>query len=379
MKVMIIVTHLLGSGHLSRALTLGRAFGAAGHEVCVVSGGLPAPHLDATGVRLIQLPALRSDGTAFTRLLRPDGSPVDAGWLDGRRAILLEHFDRFAPDLLICELFPFGRRILSEEFLPLLETANARPKRPVTLCSIRDILAPPSKPAKAQRAEEIVARHFDAVLVHSDPNILRLEDSWPVSNALSEQLRYTGFVAPPAAAPHPDGAGADEIIVSAGGGAVGEALYRCAAHAAQQSDWPWRLLVGGTDPAPRIQALRDDTQAPGLVIEAARPDFRQMLHHARASVSLCGYNTALDLLQTGAPSVLVPFDAGGELEQTIRARSLARRTGFAMLDSGSLTPARLLQALNQVLEAPRRVADPDCGTGAARSVEIATQLLEARK
>ena len=30
MKVMIVVTHLLGTGHLSRALTLGRAFVADG-------------------------------------------------------------------------------------------------------------------------------------------------------------------------------------------------------------------------------------------------------------------------------------------------------------------------------------------------------------
>ena len=33
MKVMIAVTHLLGTGHLARALTLGRAFAAQGHVV----------------------------------------------------------------------------------------------------------------------------------------------------------------------------------------------------------------------------------------------------------------------------------------------------------------------------------------------------------
>ncbi|HBR43215.1 MAG TPA: glycosyltransferase, partial [Sulfitobacter sp.] len=43
MKVSIVVTHLLGTGHLARALTLGRAYGAAGHDVQVVSGGMPAP------------------------------------------------------------------------------------------------------------------------------------------------------------------------------------------------------------------------------------------------------------------------------------------------------------------------------------------------
>ena len=48
-----------------------------------------------------------------------------------------------------------------------------------------------------------------------------------------------------------------------------------------------------------------------------------MLYHAAASVSLCGYNTALDVLQSGVPAVLVPFDNGGEVEQSLRAEALA--------------------------------------------------------
>ena len=49
MKVMIVVTHLLGTGHLSRALTLGRAFVQDGHDTFVISGGMPAPQLDQHG------------------------------------------------------------------------------------------------------------------------------------------------------------------------------------------------------------------------------------------------------------------------------------------------------------------------------------------
>jgi len=45
-----------------------------------------------------------------------------------------------------------------------------------------------------------------------------------------------------------------------------------------------------------------------------------MLYHAAASVSLCGYNTALDILQAGTPAVFVPFDDGSEVEQGLRAR-----------------------------------------------------------
>ena len=125
MKVMIVVTHLLGTGHLSRALTLGRAFVAAGHEVTVVSGGRPAPQLDARGMDVVQLPALASKGTAFTTLLDDTGAEADAAYLQSRTEKLLETFAALAPDVLITELYPFGRRVLRTEFLALLDAARA--------------------------------------------------------------------------------------------------------------------------------------------------------------------------------------------------------------------------------------------------------------
>ena len=198
MKAMIVVTHLLGTGHLSRALTLARAFDAAGHEVLLASGGRPAPHLHPGSLGWLQLPPLASDGVDFTRLLTDTGEEADAGYLERRMVALRDALSGFAPDILITELFPFGRRALSGEFLSLLEAAQDLRPRPLVLSSIRDILAPPSKPAKAQRAEEIVTRLYDAVLVHSDPRATRLEQSWPVTPALADKLRYTGYVAPPA-------------------------------------------------------------------------------------------------------------------------------------------------------------------------------------
>ena len=58
MKVSIVVTHLWGTGHLARALTLARAYVADGHPTTVISGGMHAPQLDSQGVELIQLPPL---------------------------------------------------------------------------------------------------------------------------------------------------------------------------------------------------------------------------------------------------------------------------------------------------------------------------------
>jgi len=374
-KVLIAVTHLLGTGHLSRALTLGRAFTSAGHEVRVASGGMPAPQLNQTGVAMIQLPPLRSDGTAFTRLLTGTGDLADPAYLAGRRDMLGSEAASFAPDILMTELFPFGRRVLSDEFLALLQIARKTRRPPVILSSIRDILAPPSKPEKVARADQIIADHYDAVLVHSDPAGTRLEESWPVSEALRHYLRYTGYVAPPAAKPHPEGTGTDEVIVSAGGGDVGAALFAAAIGTARLTpDLPFRLLVGGGD----IEALRDAAQGTGAIVEPARPDFRAMLTGAAASVSMCGYNTTMDLLQAGTPAVLVPFDASQEVEQSLRAGALANLPGIVRIASADLTPERLRDALRAVIAAPRRRNLGLRFDGAEQTVAIAAAMARAR-
>lgn len=207
MKVLIAVTHLLGTGHLSRALTLARAFDHEGHQVTLVSGGFPAPQLDTRGVTLVQLPPLRSDGVDFTRLLTAEGSVAQAEDLAQRQSQLCAALQEAQPDVLITELYPFGRRSLRGEFLALLEAAHKMPRRPVILSSVRDILAPPSKPEKAEKADAVISQFYDAVLVHSDPAATRLQVSWPVSPMLEAKLRYTGYVAPAAAGPHPERAG----------------------------------------------------------------------------------------------------------------------------------------------------------------------------
>lgn len=152
MKVMIVVTHLLGTGHLARAAVLGTACANAGHAVTLVSGGDAVPRIDTRAMTVVQLPALRSDGVDFTRLLDAKGTLAPPEHLAARRQLLLDTLHRVAPDVLITELFPFGRRNLQAEFMALLEAAHALPRRPAIVSSVRDILAPPSKPEKARQA-----------------------------------------------------------------------------------------------------------------------------------------------------------------------------------------------------------------------------------
>ena len=148
LRIFIAVTHLLGAGHLTRAAALARALAGAGHETTLVSGGMPFALIAGAGFEFVQLPPVRTAGSDFRALLDEAGHAIATERLARRRTMLLEAFRAAKPDVVITELFPFGRRVLAKEFIALLEEAHRRKPRPLVVSSARDILVAPAKPER---------------------------------------------------------------------------------------------------------------------------------------------------------------------------------------------------------------------------------------
>src|SRR5438093_4402915 len=119
MRIFFYVQHLLGIGHLKRAAVLAQALREAGFHVTLVSGGAPVPGIAVD----VQLPPASAADITFKTLLDETGRPVDDGWKRRRAAALLDAWRASRADMLIVELFPFGRRQMRFELLPLLEDA----------------------------------------------------------------------------------------------------------------------------------------------------------------------------------------------------------------------------------------------------------------
>lgn len=252
-RLLLYVQHLLGIGHLVRATRLARAAAEAGFEVDFVSGGMPVPQLVGLegalgGGRIVQLPSARSGDEAFSTLLDADGRPVGGAWREARRRLLGRLFDRRRPDVLVLETFPFGRRQMRFELLPLLEQALAARPRPLVVSSVRDIVQSRRKPGRAEETAALIEQAFDKVLIHGDPSLVRFEESFPLADRLAPRMRYTGYVVdPPVLRAGPEQIGWGDVVVSVGGGAVGGALLAAALDARPKTrlaDVPWRLLVG---------------------------------------------------------------------------------------------------------------------------------------
>lgn len=337
------VQSLLGSGHLRRALLLAEALAARGAAVTLVNGGPAGPWSAPARVELVQLPAVTARGGDFADLVDAAGRPFDERLRAERQRLLLDLMAT-RPHAVLTEMFPFGRRAFRVELLAMLEAAARHRPHPVVCASVRDILVSKSDPARYLWMVDACIAHYDRVLVHGDPSLVPFAASFPLAAELGDRVVHTGFVHPGALAELIGEAPA--VLVSAGGGAVGERLLRAALSARPRSRYAaasWLLVGGHNIPADALAALGRDL-APGCAIERYRPDLAALIGCCHVSVSQAGYNTVVEGLAAGARMVLVPFAAGDEDEQEQRTARLvglgvAERVGEAEVDGPTLAAA----------------------------------------
>jgi predicted glycosyltransferase len=381
-RVLIHVQHLLGIGHLQRAAAIAGALRERGAEVVLATGGVAVPSVEAAleqrGVRVVHLSAARSADSSFSQLLDENGNALDEGWKTARRDALLRLFAETGPDALLTEMYPFGRRNFRFELTPLLEAAKARQRPPLVACSVRDILVAKQKAGRAEEMAATTRRFYDLVLVHSDPDLIPFDATFPCTAEIRDLIRYTGYVteAKPAATRADRREG--EILISAGGGAVGQPLLHAAVAARPLSferARRWRLITGGNLPHSDFDRLEDAAQ--GFVVERFRADFKDLLARCRVSVSQGGYNTVLEILASRTPAVIVPFAEGVESEQTDRARLLHDKGLLRLLPASELDATRLAQEIDRaaVMEIPPFTINLD---GAAESAALILDALGKR-
>jgi predicted glycosyltransferase len=372
-RVLFYVQHLLGIGHIRRASLIVKAMSAAGLDVTLVSGGEPLETMDIGSARLIQLAPVKSGDARFSVLVDEHGKPIDDAWKAARRARLLDVFAEVAPHVLLLEMYPFGRRKMSFELLPLLDAARAARPRPVIATSVRDILVRKDKASRNAEMAAIAERYLDLVLVHGDPSLVPFEATFLEAERIKERLRYTGYVVPPFDGPRGPGApGYGEVIVSTGSGAVGPPLLQAVIDARRLTslaDRTWRLITGPNFPRDAEAALAANAPK-GVVVERFRDDFLALLANCVLSISRAGYNTVMDLIRTRARAVVIPFDEDEETEQALRARLLAERGILHVVPAAALTPARIAQAVEAALAGPPPAALGIDDRGAERTAEL---------
>ena len=364
-RIMIYCQHLAGMGHLIRSAEIIRSL-VKDFQVCFVNGGQPVPEFGLPAeAEAVYLPGLWQDG----RDLKPvDESQSLEAVKTRRKQILLEVFDRFQPDCLITECFPFSKVKLEFELIPLLERtqASARPVR--VICSLRDLIMtqPLSTKARAKREArvcELIGQYYDAILFHSDANFLRLENCFPNIDALKCDIIYTGYVAqsPPEQQPltAEDIAALNDpapaIVASVGGGRHGypllNALFEASSLLARTHPHQIYAFAGPFMPEEEFSQLQQAAaNRPNVTLRRFTARLIDYLEKADLSVSLGGYNTTMNLLRTQVRSLVLPSLAKGQNnEQSIRAEKLAELGVLDLLEPDDLDAERLTRIITTCL------------------------------
>jgi predicted glycosyltransferase len=372
-SVFFYVQHLLGIGHLARASRIARAIMDYGMTVTLVTGGMPVAGFPDADIPHIALPPVAAGDAAFKGLLTPTGLPADDAYLSQRKAMLLNAFHAAKPDIVMIEAFPFGRKQMRFELLPLLDAVASAHPRPALVTSLRDILQRRGRADRDQETVDIVRNHFDLVLIHGDPTFAAFGDSFPFADQIADRVVYTGLVVPPPPLPTTEHF---DVIVSAGGGAVGKELISAAfeASALMPDLKKWCIITGPNLPQAEFDTL-SEIVSPNVTLVRFRPDLASLMTGTRLSVSQAGYNTVGDILQSGCNALVVPYAEQGETEQTDRATRLSQIGRVAMLNDADLSGSSLVAAIRLALKSPiRHNVLPIAINGAARTAQLLSQL-----
>jgi predicted glycosyltransferase len=389
-KILFYCQYHLGMGHLVRSIEVMRSI-ATEFQICFIKGGIEVEGLDLpANIEVVTLPSLLSENR---QLKVADTSQNLEEVKRQRTAMLLKVFDEFQPDCLMIEGYPFKKYQFEFESIPLLERAKVS-KRPIkVVCSLRDVVM--AQPYRDRN--EVIAttcqrlnQYFDLLLIHSDPQFHRLEESFPAVGDIHCSIQYTGFVAQSlsetAVWTPEDIADLNRnqpmILVSVGGGQLGHDLLEAtvAASPILAEHLPQYHLQVFTGPFIPVEQLRSLEKAAigksNLTLRKFTPQLLAYMQKANLSVSLGGYNTTMNILRTGVNSMILPSNK--DWEQTVRAEKLQTMGVLDLLHPDDLQPKQLAEKMIQAIEMQPRVKPfkPFDLQGAEKTISLLTILLE---
>ncbi|MEP7115420.1 MAG: glycosyltransferase [Ilumatobacteraceae bacterium] len=380
LRALFITNECAGLGHLRRTINLARA---------VTENDPDATALIVTGsaalgsfvlpdrVDTVKLPVFRreADGTLYAATLGVDMPMIESM----RSEILRSAAAAFDPDVVVVDKTPLGLR---DELVPMLELLRTRGRARVVL-GLRNVEDDPARVRAAwSQANTLsaVARYYDCALVYGPANTTSDALSCLEGVEMPVPVTHVGFVGNRPATTAPEDLPGGYLLVTVGGGSDGHELIDAVLDAEQHAPLPLPIVVvtGPLMPASEVARLANRCDGDHIRLFDFRHDMANVLAGARGVVTMGGYNTISEVLQTGVPALVVPRVRPSE-EQLIRANDLVALGLADMLHPDEITPERMWHAVQQLTTRPRRPIDGTDYQGAARTAELLVELANERR
>ncbi|MDJ0693527.1 glycosyltransferase [Mastigocoleus sp. MO_188.B34] len=388
-KILFYCQYHLGMGHLVRSLEILRSL-AKDFQVCFVKAGWEVEGFEApAGVQVVTLPLLLSEN----RQVKVADSSQDLEEVKQvRQDKLLQVFEEFQPDCLITEGYPFNKHQFEFEAIPLLQRIKATGRKTKVVSSLRDIVMAKhydNREAVTDKICNLMNQYFDLLLVHSDPKFHNLAESFPRIKEIQSQIKYTGYVAQSS----PENPLLTEedlatlnlnqptILVTIGGGQLGHDLLESILQAIPliSKSLPHQIIAfaGPFFPAEKFLKLQETVaNQTNLTLRKYTANLIPYMEKAELSISLCGYNTTMNILRTGVNSMIFPSNK--DWEQKIRAEKLEKLGLTEIIHPADLNPESLSQKIiaNLNKQGSVNTCEPIELEGAQKTSSLLQEFLE---
>ncbi len=218
-------------------------------------------------------------------------------------------------------------------------------------------------------------RYYDRVVVYGPENTTADALSCLDGVELPVPVSNVGFVGNAPATTAPDDLPPGYLLVTVGGGSDGHGPIEAVLDADQYEPLPYPIVIvtGPLMSARSVARLSDRCDGDHIRLFEFRHDMANVLAGARGVVTMAGYNTISEVLQTGVPALVIPRVRPSE-EQLIRANELVALGLADMLHPDLVTPERMWNAVQQMMLRPRRPIDGADYRGAERTAELLVEL-----
>ena len=390
--ILIYYSHKETLGHTTRVAALADAlikgYGAK-VSLHILQGGVPQPYIRfPEAAEIINLPHPFDTRASFKGIR-------EMRYVAERARAILNNARRILPDIFVTEFFPFGRLNYMPELLPTLQHLRRRNVAIYAsigypyLLNLSDM-----KEAKFRDMLGQLLQLYDKILIHTPPG---LEDPYFAKtisspgpqrryreffDGIKEKIIYTGYVVPgkvlKGTAPLPSAttSGQSTVVVSRGGGAVYPKVILNAIRAQALLGNAYRFIIA-CGPATSVaeQKLFDlhvrKYGTGNVILHRHIPNLGELLATCDVSVSLGGYNTAVQLMRADARAIIIPHhikDAPlATTDQLARARLMKEKFQSTVIDYADLTPVKLARAIEKKCRAPRPGQAPTVWFGGATS------------
>lgn len=345
-----------GLGHFRRNLNIAEAACTAipGTSALLLTGSLyPGLFHLPQHCDYVKIPALQKLGKH--RYGSPLGESQVGLSVRTRKDLLKAVVKSAPPDVFIVDKHPGG---LNGELLPALKWLRDHSPGTTIILGLRDVLDTPEQVQREWQkvgVGDILRRFYDRVWIYGDLQVYDTLSAYSFSPELRRIAIPVGYLTRPTRPRPVETAGGYSVVVMAGGGHDGFSMMQASLHAIGQlrsrySKMTARLYTGPLMGDLEHRRLKELARQYAGTFQIER--FSQRLHrniaNADAVISMGGYNSVLECVSTGKPTIIIPREHPRK-EQLIRARAFEARGYLRVVCQSELLGNRLKDELDGIL------------------------------